>query len=236
MKYGLGWLPSPPDKRDASYTATRLAAMVDMGLAADIEWSNANKVLDQDGAPECVAAGTLGLLNTDDEKHNDPRFTSADIHPFFLTIAGSGPTGAYGREGLKAAKAAGLIEAYARLGNDAEIDEWLTRGPVAVGTFWTPAMSRPIGDVVEVDSTISTDAGHWWFFHGQDAYYRHGTNSWGEGWADRGLFRMRRCNFTRLLNVGGEAWAVVQPVATQPRPKLSLIQVLIDFLTNLFRK
>ena len=216
-----GRLPFVADPRDESYTATRLAAMVEMGLARDVEWGNANPALDQGDYGTCVAAGTLGLLNTDHEQHNDPRFTSRDILPFFKTIAGHGPLpqgGAEVREGLKAAKAAGLITAYALLRTESEIDEWLRdHGPVLVGTAWTKQMMTPQGDLVVVDSTVS-DMGHCWFFHGSDLYYLGGSNSWGTVWADHGMFRIRRTHWVWLHKAGGEAWAVVQPVAP---PKLA---------------
>jgi hypothetical protein len=163
-------------------------------------------------------------------QHNDPKFRNADIMPFFKTIAGSDPlNGALVREGLKAAKKAGLIEAYALLKGEFEISNWLRhRGPVLVGTVWTEQMTEPMGDVVVVDSTVS-DMGHAWFFHGYDPAYMHGSQSWGEAWGDKGYFRMSRTGWVKLYRAGGEAWAVLQPVPTMAAP-LSFWQRLKAFL------
>jgi len=222
QQYGMGRLPFVADERDANYTAMRLAAMIELGLATPVEWKNRNRVLDQGHFGTCVAAGTLGLLNTDDEQHNDPKFKNTDIMPFFMKIPGHGALpdgGAEVREGLKAAKTAGLIEAYALLRTEAEIDEWLdNHGPVLVGTVWSPGMCNPKGDIVNVD-TVNVSSGHCWFFHEQELYYLHGTQSWGERWGDHGLFRVHRSHWLRLHRAGGEAWAVVQALP-KPRPSL----------------
>jgi hypothetical protein len=215
ITHGLGRLPFEADERDGSYTAERLEAMLELGLAAPVEWGNANRVLDQGRYGTCVAAGTLGLLNTDDAQHNDPRFTSGDIMPFFKTIEGGDVlAGAQVRNGLKAAKKAGLVEAYARLAED-DIEPWLrAHGPVLVGTVWTEKMSEPMGIVVVVDTTNAA-SGHCWYIHGANSDYWHGTNSWGSDWADHGYFYVSRTDFHDLYLAGGEAWACVQPVAPE---------------------
>ena len=227
----MGRLPSPPDERD--YPLDRLKAMLETGEAKSVAWPNANHVLDQEDHPFCVAFGLLGLLNTDDELHNDPHFTDADARSFFKTIPGADPlNGACVRDGLKAAKAAGLIAAYALLRTGAEVDEWLgNHGPVLVGTLWTKGMMKPVSGVVLVGEVFGKD-GHCYFWYGQDIYYRLGGNSWGTGWGERGLFKMRRCDDKRLRSLGGEAWAVVQPVAP---PRLSWWQRFVRLLKEGYR-
>lgn len=211
-KHGLGRLPFKVDHRDDSYTPMRLAAMVELGLAKPIAWKNTNPILDQGKSSECVAFGLMGLLNTDDSRHNDPRNTNAKAHAFFKTIPGAGPNGAYIRNGLAAAKVRGLVAAYALLHDSREIDEWLANhGPVLVGSLWTPAMQEPVSGLVRVDTTACKD-GHCYFWYGQNTYYRLGTNSWSREWGENGLFHMRRCDDDRLQRAGGEAWAVLQPI------------------------
>jgi hypothetical protein len=73
----------------------------------------------------------------------------------------------------------------------------------------------PVAGAVIVDA-VESDGGHAYFWHGQDTYWRLGTNSWSEAWGEKGLFRMRRCDDSRLRKAGGEHWAVVQPVAPPP--------------------
>jgi hypothetical protein len=183
-----------------------------------VAWPNAHPVLDQGDQPACTAFGTLGLLNTDDEVHNNPGYRDADAFAFFKTIPGAGPDGAMVRDALKAAKAQGLIRAYALLVSEAEVDEWLSNhGPVLVGSAWDEQMTKPVGGLVLVGHSFGRD-GHCWFVHGQDTYYRLATNSWGTSWGESGLFKMRRCDFGRLHAAGGEAWAVAQDVPkVQPR-------------------
>lgn len=196
-------------------------AMVAAGEARPACWPNANRILNQGGQPECVAFGVLGLLNTDDEMHNDPGFSDADARAFFTTIPGADPRrGACIRDGLKAAKAAGLVAAYALLRTDAEVDEWLgEHGPVLVGSVWTRRMMRPVKGVVLPDAIVS-DSGHCYFWHGQDNEYRLGTNSWGHEWGEAGRFRMFRDDDAMLQREGGEAWAIVQPVRKVAAPSL----------------
>jgi hypothetical protein len=233
-EHGQGRLDFVPDARDESFTPQRLDAMLEMGMAVPVEWQPDAPPLNQNGYPECVAFGTLGLLNTDDERHNNPGFKNADARRFFKTIPGAGPDGALVREGLKAAKAQGLIEAYALLRTEKEIDDWLKgHGPVLLGTRWSEAMCKPTDDLVIVD-TVNVDSGHCYFTHGCDTDYYSDTQSWGEDWGDRGYFRMRRCDANLLQNAGGEAWAVVAPVPTKPAARLSQIAWLQAAILRLF--
>ena len=140
----LGRLPFKPDDRD--YPVERLEAMIAAGTAVPLEWS-VPRILDQGDNGTCVAAGTLGACDCDDETHTDSHFTSADIVPFFETIAGAGPLpdgGAEVREGLKAAKKAGYISAYSLLTSAAQITSWLElHGPIVLGVDWMSGMDTP---------------------------------------------------------------------------------------------
>jgi hypothetical protein len=83
--------------------------------------------------------------------------------------------------------------------------------------------------------TTTTRDGHCWYLYGQDVYYRLATNSWGTAWGEGGLFKMRRCDFTKLMHAGGEAWAVVQPAAppkpaAKPSPLAGLLAALMRWL------
>jgi hypothetical protein len=78
--------------------------------------------------------------------------------------------------------------------------------------------------------TTTTRDGHCWYLYGQDVYYRLATNSWGTAWGEGGLFKMRRCDFTKLMHAGGEAWAVVQGIPAPSPAPLSLWKRLTKWL------
>ena len=225
MEYGLGRKPFVPDARD--WPVERVKAMVARGEAVPLAWS-VPRILDQDGTPECVAAGILGALDCDDAQHNDPGFTSADIDAFFKRIPGAGPDGAYVRDGLKAAKSAGYITGYSLLRSEAEIVDWLEHyGPVVIGSDWLTGMDTP-DEHGYVLVAGDLRGGHCWYMNGDVAGYDC-VNSWGDGWGRGGHFFMTRTQFRKLLaEADTEAWAIVQP-APQPKPQPTT-DPLVEFL------
>ena len=194
--------------------------MIAEGVAVPLKWS-VPRILDQGANGTCVAAGTLGACDCDDENHVLSPFTSTDIVPFFQTIAGAGPLpdgGAEVREGLKAAQKAGYIKAYSLLKDEAEIIDWLERhGPIVVGADWLSGMDSPDqAGYVEVAGTIR--GGHCFYGNG-DAAGLDWVNSWGGGWGNGGFFCTDEANFSAMQNGDFEAWAIVQaPPAPTPTP------------------
>ena len=212
----LGRKPFVPDERD--WPVFRLEQLIVEGVAVPLKWS-VPRILDQGNNGTCVAAGTLGALDCDDETHTDPGFTSDDILPFFEKIAGRGDLpdgGAEVREGLKAAKAAGYITAYSLLTSAEQIRDWQEKhGPVVVGADWFSGMDSPSPTgFVAVTGTIR--GGHCFYGNG-DVGGQDFVNSWGE-WGDHGHFYMTAAQFARLQNGDFEAWAIVQPAPVPPTP------------------
>jgi hypothetical protein len=215
MPYPLGRDPKTPDPRDANYPPERLEAMIAAGVAVPLD-RKVYSILDQGTNGTCVAAGTLGALNT---ANGGPKFTSADIVPFFLTIPGAGPLpdgGAQVRDGLQKAKDNGWLLAYSALTTEAQITSWIeNHGPVVYGTDWYEGMFTPDPDgTVHISGTVQ--GGHCYYGHGDLSGFDN-VNSWGASWGAAGHFNETRPDFQKLLDEGGEAWAIVVP-APQPVP------------------
>ena len=210
---GLGRLPKTHDHRDADYPPERLEAMIERGDAVPLD-RKVYSILDQGSNGTCVAAGTLGALNT---AEGLAKFTDADIVPFFLLIDGHGDLpdgGAEVRNGLKlAAKLYGIT--YSALTTEDAITSWLeNHGPVLYGSDWYDSMMTP-----DVDGTVHISGA----VAGGHCYYGNGdattgdlddVNSWGTGWAVGGHFKETKPDFQKLLDEGGEAWAIVVPAPT----------------------
>lgn len=214
--HGLGRKPFVKDERD--WPVFRLQQLITEGVAVPLKWS-VPRILDQGDYGTCVAAGTLGALDCDDEYHVDPGFVSDDILPFFEKIAGHGDLpdgGAEVREGLKAAKAAGYITAYSLLTSSAQIRDWQEKhGPIVIGADWFSGMDSPNSTgFVTVAGVIR--GGHCFYGNG-DVGGQDFVNSWGV-WADHGHFYMTSTEFARLQNGDFEAWAVVQAAPAPPPP------------------
>lgn len=222
MIRGLGRKPSPRDDRD--YGVRQLKAMIEDGTAVPVVWSD-TEILDQGTTQHCVAFGTGGMLNCDDENHVDPHYNDEWCHAFYYEIKKyenepEQEDGAFPRDGLQLAKNKGWISAYARLQTLQEIYDWLVNhGPVLVGTDWYEGMMTPDADSV-VGLTGDIVGGHCWFHQGLtvDGKYFISVNSWGTDYGKGGTFQISLGFFSTLLYQGGEAWAAVQPAPT-PAPK-----------------
>jgi hypothetical protein len=194
--------------------------MIAAGVAVPLKWS-VPRILDQQANGTCVAAGILGALDCDDATHTDPKFTSADIVPFFLTIAGHGDLpdgGAEVRDGLKAAQQAGYITgAYALLKTWAEMQDWLEHyGPIVTGEDWYSGMDTPNAKgFVTVGGTYR--GGHCTYGNG-DIGGLNEVNSWGVDYGDGGFFYIAPTEIPRLMNGDFEAWAIVQAAPAPPVP------------------
>jgi len=96
------------------------------------------------------------------------------------------------------------------------IDHLLTRGPVVVGTLWTPAMANIRDDgYVLVGRSLRTQDGHAWCLIGANRRRVNpdktlgavrAVNSWGQDWGpDNGRFWVTFGDLDRLIKTDGEA-------------------------------
>ena len=217
MTYPLGRNTKTPDPRDANYPPSRLEALIASGAAVPLDRS-VPVILDQGNNGTCVAFGICGALNTAD---GGAKFADADALAFFLTIPGAGPLpdgGAQVRDGLQKAKDNGWILAYSALNTEADITSWIeNHGPVVFGTDWYEGMFTPDKDGT-VHITGADQGGHCYYGNGDVTPGDYSdVNSWGTSWGVGGHFKETKADFQKLLNEGGEAWAVVMP-APGPAP------------------
>ena len=217
MTHPLGRKPFVPDDRD--WPVALLKSRIDMGTSVPLSWS-VPSILDQGDTGHCVGFGTAGACNADDANHVASGLTDADAHALYYAakvIEGDpmGEDGAYVRDGLKAAKDAGLIDAYSLLRTKDEVQDWLEHhGPVVVGSDWLTGMDSP-------DAQGFVTAGG--RIRGGHCYYANGdtkgldcVNSWGDGWAKGGRFYFDSGNFDELMGYDFESWAVTQAAPTPP--------------------
>lgn len=116
------------------------------------------------------------------------------------------PGGTSVLEGMKAARALGLIKEYRWGFSHNDSATAVSRhGPAVVGTWWWTGMFTPDSDGY-VHATGQREGGHAYLWnqvqvrHGYDAFH----NSWGPRWGDHGRFRMRSEEFAELLADDGE--------------------------------
>lgn len=84
-------------------------------------------------------------------------------------------------------------------------------GAVVMGTYWYESMFDPDPDgFVTVDFSSGIAGGHEWVITGVQEYGYKCQNSWGEGWANEGMFYLRPEDLEKLIYRGGEACAIVQ--------------------------
>ena len=235
MSNPLGRLPFKPDARD--WPVECLKELIADGAVVPLQWTP-SVILDQGDNGTCVAAGTLGACDCDDEHHVISTFTNADIVPFFDTISGHGALpdgGAEVREGLKAAQKADYIAAYAPLTTQAQILDWVqNHGPIVAGMDWDTGCDSPDAKgFVHFKGTI----------RGLHCVYGNGdvggfdfVNSWSDSWGDKGHFYMTLADLTQAMNGDWEAWAIVQaaptptptptPTPVPPSVKTALVAIL----------
>ena len=214
----LGKNKFQPDTRD--WPAHRLELAIASGVSVPLTWQ-VSRILDQGINGTCVAAGTLGACDCDDEFHVDSKFTSASILPFWKLIPNTGALpggGAQVRDGLKAAKAAGYIDGYAQLRTLPEILSWIEKhGPVLLGTDWMSDMDDPtVAGVVNVGGSVR--GGHCYYGNGDGSVGFELVNSWGIDWGKAGHFYMSRASLAKLRQGDFEAWALTQKAPAPPTP------------------
>ena len=172
------------------------------------------------GCDQCIRADTAG---------NRVRGTvlgMADAIKFYSWASANDPwPGAYppedtGSSGLAAAKAAkfyGVIDRY----------EWIVQGvdvlltqlrsrPVGVGTWWTDNMFNVDPESLIIGEGGAEAGGHQWSLIGWSRRFNafEGQCWWGDDWAQRSLFRIRKQHLADLLADDGDAHVSYRAGAT----------------------
>jgi len=199
--------PSPPDERDyklANY-------LKPVTLPVSTFWDRGHAVLDQKDTGHCVGFGWAQWGNTLPVNDN---FLAIDAHNIYYeakAIEGDpkGEDGAYGRDGAKAMKARGRLNAYA-FGDINDARQFLlTQGPVCFGLDWYEGMFTPDAQGV-IRPTGKVKGGHWIVAYGCDANYVYFENSWGSDWGIDGTCKMEWRDVAYLMSQQGEACAAVE--------------------------
>ena len=119
---------------------------------------------------------------------------------------------------MKVLQEVGHIENYWWIWNvDAAIEHLLTLGGLGFGSDWFTGMDKPSAKGAYVEPTGNWGGGHEYFtrWYYPPKHYKYPdtfefVNSWGTGYGDRGLFRMKRDSFLYLLENGGDLCAPME--------------------------
>lgn len=188
-----------------------------------IGWPRVGPILDQGDIGSCTANAALGLLMTQ-PFYRGVVYTQAECQQLYREetrlddreIPGQwepDDTGSAGLYAMKALQGRGLIKGYRHAFSAEAAIAALQWGPIAVGSVWLRSMYAPDprSNIMLVDPASGVDGGHEYIVDGWHPSRRlvRMTNSWGEGWGDRGSALIRYRDFQWLLAQQGDA---VQPV------------------------
>lgn len=207
----FGWLPSPADSRDYTFSLPLLGAPA----APDERLWPTGPVLDQGNSKSCVGQSWAAWLLCAPVR---TRATSADgiaIWREAAAIDGHGDDwtgGVTGRSGLKAMKARKKVVTYFRTQDAEEVRDYvLSSGPVVFGALWWPNMVKPVNGVMTADGGKFV-GGHAVLLRGFKNGHFIVRNSWGADWGVNGEALISLKTVSTLLALGtygltGEAWA-----------------------------
>jgi hypothetical protein len=171
-------------------------------------------ILDQTDTPHCVGFGAAGFIGDKPVTSLVTNKTGHDI--YYLCKKKEGEPGRENgsdvRSAAKVLKDMGRISVYGFAETIEEIVAWVrTNGPVQVGALWLNDMFNPDADGY-VHPTGDIAGGHSWLIVGHDGALNDFImqNSWGPGWANGGLFRMKVADFARLFARDGEALVTLE--------------------------
>lgn len=221
---GLGRIYSP-DPRDRRFTldADRLKAIpkaLEPGVKRRTQPWRRGPILDQGNTSECTVFAAAAFLQCAPYLHAAglgwarTTFTSvynsaqkADEWP------GEDYDGTSERAVQKILQDSGRISEYLWVADEDIAKEYLlTRGPLLLGTDWFDAMFTPTGKGNYIVPEGPLAGGHEvcvrWYYG--PTHYKYADsyeiiNSWGEGWGDKGLARIKAEDFRYLfLQLGGD--------------------------------
>lgn len=183
-------------------------------------------ILDQGSTEQCTVYSAVGLIQA------APRLHLLDLRPEDFTViydkaqlidefTDTPPAGGTSERAVqKVLQDEKLTSSYLWCTDEATARTYLlTRGMLLFGTDWFTGMDQPDAHGY-VSATGSPRGGHEfivrWYYNASHKTYPDTyefVNSWGEGWGDRGLFRMKAADFAYLfLHLNGDLCSPVEPL------------------------
>jgi len=206
--YGLGRLPSPPDRRD--YLMADAVRELEAAPRPVKHWAS-RRVLDQGREPECVGfAWAHWGISTPVE---DPwtNLMGRAIYRDCKLLDGNSEPGSTVRSGAKAMLKRGRIKTYFFAASVDEALDFVARfGPVVFGSVWTEGMFKPslFGHIIRPTGAVA--GGHAYLIDGVERLYARIHQSWGVEWGDGGECRIRISHLKEIFAAGGEACAATE--------------------------
>lgn len=209
--FPLGRIPSPVDTRDFRLSAHLPAPRVFPRRAR--LWEFHEHTLNQGNTNHCTGFSVAHWKISAPVKEVT---TEKQAHQMYynIKVAEGKPEqedGATMRGIAKTLKALGMIDSYSFAGSMDEIKRYvLDYGPILAGTIWTEAMFEP-DQFYAIQPKGEVLGGHAWLLRGYLGRGMYlGMSSWGEGWSERGNFRIHQDDLAYLLRTGGEFIACMQ--------------------------
>lgn len=227
---GLGrvYAPDPRDRRFA-LTADRLREIpraIEPGLRRRVLPWKRGPVLDQGQTSECTVFAAAAFLQCAPTLHRKGLTWARQQFTDYYNEArrrdeweGEAYEGTSFRAVMKVLVEAGLISEYLWPENEDVVREYLyTRGTLGFGKDWFYSMFFPGAKGAYVEPEGFAVGGHEtvvrWYYHSKHYKYPDTyelINSWGEGWGDKGLFRMKADVFRYLwLQLNGDLCSPIE--------------------------
>ncbi len=218
---GLGRWPFH-DPRDGKHLMRSVLAMDSRGIVVPAfkVWKHGD-ILDQGEEGACVGFGWTAWENCAPigqaiQQGNQFAFNwyyrAKEVDPW----PGTDYEGTTVRAGARVAIEKGTMNSYLWAGSREEIDNWLLlKGPIVIGSNWYRSMDDVDSDgFMRVDPGSGNRGGHCYLLLGigQAGNYVF-QNSWGEGYAKEGIFRMTPQNFSNLVSMGNAEFCTASQLA-----------------------
>lgn len=229
MPRGLGRRYAP-DPRDRRFTLTEqnlhtVPIQVQPGTHVRTHPWRIGPILNQLDTEECTIFTAAGIIQAAPRLHS-LGWTAADFKRVYDAaqqvdeFSDTPPAGGTSfRAVMKILQKEGLISSYLWVQDEATAREYLkTRGMLALGSEWFTGLDNPDKHGY-VDPTGTSRGGHEyivrWIYEPTHKTYpdtAECVNSWGEGFAQKGIFRMKMDAFRYLfLQLNGDLCSPLEP-------------------------
>lgn len=228
-EFGLGrrYSPDPRDRRFALAPALpTIPTQVQPGAhVRKFPW-RLGPILNQGSTEQCTVYSAVGLIQAAPRLHL-LNFGPADFTAIYDKaqqqdeFADTPPAGGTSERAVqKVLQDKKLTASYLWATDEATARTYLlTRGMLLFGTDWFSGMDTP-GPQGYVTADGSARGGHEfivrWYYNASHAKYPDTyecVNSWGEGWGQKGIFRMKADDFRYLfLHLNGDLCSPLEPL------------------------